>query len=324
MVETGKGRQVVVTGGAGFIGSHVVDALVADGWRVTVVDDLSGGRRENLPEEIAAFAQCDIASDDFAAVFDAARYDAVVHCAAQTSVPRSVAEPEHDRRVNLVGTENVLRQARRAGIRRVVFFSSGGAIYGDTATRADETTPPAPLSPYGAHKLAAESSVARSGLSYAILRPANVYGPRQRVGTDGGVVATFVDRLRQHVPLHINGDGTQVRDFVYVTDVAAAVRSALSWDASGIWNIASGVDTTISALARHVGEAMGVVPRIEYGPMRPGDVRVSRLSNARLTHGGLWRPDYTLAQGLRATVAGRGREREPSCSLSISSPSPSP
>ena len=126
-----------------------------------------------------------------------------------------------------------LRCAKETRVRRIVFFSSGGAVYGDTAVRADETTLPAPLSPYGVHKLAAEGYVALSGLSYAILRPANVYGPRQRAGTDGGVIATFVDRLARGEPLVINGDGEQVRDFVFVADVAAAVRSALSWNCFG-------------------------------------------------------------------------------------------
>ena len=251
------------------------------------------------------FTQCDITDPDLLTVFAAGRFDAVIHCAAQTSVPRSVADPEFDRHINMIGTENVLRCAKATNVRRVVFFSSGGAVYGDTAVRADETTLPAPLSPYGVHKLAAESYVALSGLSYVILRPANVYGPRQRAGTDGGVIATFVDRLARHEPLTVNGDGEQVRDFVFVADVAAAVRSALTWDSSGIWNVASGVETTVNDLARHVGQALGVTPTIEYAPARAGDVRISRLSNERIIRQGLWRPEYTLAQGLAAMVSAR-------------------
>ncbi|MCA1667274.1 MAG: NAD-dependent epimerase/dehydratase family protein, partial [Thermomicrobia bacterium] len=207
--------------------------------------------------------------------------------------------------VNLVGTENVVRCAAETSVGRFVFFSSGGAIYGDTAVRADETTLPAPLSPYGVHKLAAEGYIRLSGLSHAILRPANVYGPRQRAGTDGGVIATFVDRLSRGEALQINGDGKQVRDFVYVADVAAAVRSALSWNCSGIWNVASGAETTVNDLAWHVGQALGVVPTVEYGPARGGDVRISRLSNERIIRQGSWRPDYTLAQGLAAMIAAR-------------------
>lgn len=303
-MPTGEGRTIVVTGGAGFIGSHVVETLVRDGWNVTVVDDLSGGDRANLPDGVPLVA-CDIADPALMRVFKDGAFGAVVHCAAQTSVPRSVADPAFDRHVNLVGTENVLRCARGAGVGRFVFFSSGGAIYGDTAVRADETTLPAPLSPYGVHKLAAEGYVSLSGLSHAILRPANVYGPRQRAGTDGGVIATFVDRLARGESLRINGDGEQVRDFVYVADVAAAVRSALAWKCSGIWNVASGAETTVNDLARHVGRALGVAPTVEYGPARAGDVRISRLSNERLIRRGVWRPAYTLAQGLATTVAAR-------------------
>jgi len=303
-MQTGNGRTVLVTGGAGFIGSHIVETLLQDGWRVTVVDDLSGGDRANLPVGVP-FVACDIADPALMQVFVEGAFDAVIHCAAQTSVPRSVADPVFDRQVNLVGTENVVRCAKATGVGRFVFFSSGGAVYGDTAVRADEMTLPAPLSPYGVHKLAAEGYVALSGLSHAILRPANVYGPRQRAGTDGGVIATFVDRLLRGESLHVNGDGEQVRDFVFVADVAAAVRSALSWDRSGIWNVANGAETTINDLAWCVGQALGVTPTLAYGPARAGDVRISRLSNERIIRQGLWRPEYTLAQGLAAMVAAR-------------------
>jgi UDP-glucose 4-epimerase len=303
-MQTGNQRNVLVTGGAGFIGSHVVETLLHDGWCVAVVDNLSGGHRANLPEDVD-FVQIDITDPALLAVFAVGAFDAVIHCAAQTSVPRSVAEPAFDRHVNVIGTENVLRCATETRVRRIVFFSSGGAVYGDTAVRADEMTLPAPLSPYGVHKLAAESYVALSGLSHAILRPANVYGPRQRAGTDGGVIATFVDRLSRGEPLIINGDGEQVRDFVFVADVAAAVRSALSWNRSGIWNVASGVETTVNDLAWHVGQALGVTPAIEYAPARAGDVRISRLSNERIIRQGLWRPEYTLPQGLDAMIAAR-------------------
>jgi len=301
-VETGNGRKVFVTGGAGFIGSHIVEILVRDGWCVTVVDDLSGGTRANLPVSVPLVV-CNIADPALMQVFVAGGFDAVIHCAAQTSVPHSVADPAFDRQVNLVGTENVVRCAKATGVGRFVFFSSGGAVYGDTAVRADETTLPAPLSPYGVHKLAAEGYVALSGLSYVILRPANVYGPRQRAGTDGGVIATFMDRLSHGESVYVNGDGEQMRDFVYVADVAAAVRSALAWNGTGIWNVASGAETTVNDLARQVGRALDVVPTVEYGPTRAGDVRISRLSNERLIRQGRWRPAYTLAQGLAAMVA---------------------
>ena len=303
-MQTGNRRKALVTGGAGFIGSHIVEMLMQDGWHVTVVDDLSGGDRANLPVGVPLVV-CDIAAPALMSVFVDGAFDVVIHCAAQTSVPHSVADPAFDRQVNLVGTENVIRCAKAADVGRFVFFSSGGAIYGDTAVRADEATLPAPLSPYGVHKLAAEGYVILSGLSYAILRPANVYGPRQRAGTDGGVIATFVDRLSRSETLHVNGDGEQVRDFVYVADVAAAVRAALAWHGSGIWNVASGTETTVNDLTRSVGQALRVVPTVTYGPPRAGDVRISRLANTRIIREGHWQPAYMLAEGLAAMVAAR-------------------
>lgn len=303
-IQPGNGRSVLVTGGAGFIGGYVVEALLADSWRVAIVDNLATGDMANVPPG-AEFIACDITSPDLTSVFAARAFDAIVHCAAQISVPASVADPAFDRLVNLVGTENVLAAAKATGVRRVVFFSSGGAIYGDTGCRATETTLPAPLSPYGVHKLAAEGYVATSGIPYAILRPANVYGPRQKshAGADGAVIAAFVDRIGRGEMVTINGDGEQVRDFVYVADVAAAVRSLLSCGASGVWNVASGAETTINELAWMVGQALGVTPVIAYGPARAGDVRTSRLAPDLLIRQGLWRPEYTLAQGLAAMVA---------------------
>jgi len=297
-----QGQTALVTGGAGFIGSHIADMLLRDGWQVTVLDDLSGGDRANIPAGVALVG-ADITDPDFARVLAGKPYAAIIHCAAQTAVPRSVADPAHDRAVNLIGTENLLRFAQQSGSGKFVYFSSGGAIYGDTRVRADETTLPAPLSPYGVHKLAAEFYVALSGVPYAILRPANVFGPRQRAGTDGGVVAVFVDRLRQGLPLAINDDGDQRRDFVYVRDVAAAACAAIHVTTNGIWNIASGIETTINELAQVVADALHVVPTREYGPARPGDVYFSRLSNDKIVRDGWWQPRYTLAEGITETLS---------------------
>jgi len=297
-----QGQTALVTGGAGFIGSHVADMLLRDGWQVTVLDDLSGGDRANIPAGVA-LVEADITDPDFAHVLGGKPYVAIIHCAAQTAVPRSVADPAHDRAVNLIGTENLLRFAQQSGSGKFVYFSSGGAIYGDTRVRADETTLPAPLSPYGVHKLAAEFYVALSGVPYAILRPANVFGPRQRTGTDGGVVAVFVDRLQQGLPLAINGDGDQRRDFVYVRDVAAAACAAIRVTTNGIWNIASGIETTINELAQVVADALHVVPTRAYAPTRPGDVYFSRLSNDKIVRDGWWRPRYTLAEGITETLS---------------------
>lgn len=303
----GRGRGVLVTGGAGFIGGHIADALLAGGWRVLVADDLSSGDAANVPTAAELIA-CDIAAPELLPTLAAHSFNAVVHCAAQVSVPVSVTDPAHDRQVNLAGTENVIAAAKRAGAGRFVFISTGGAIYGDTTHAATEETPPAPLSPYGVHKLAAEWYVALSGIPYAILRLANVYGPRQRshAGADGAVVPIFIERIAHGLPITIHGDGEQVRDFVYVADVAAAAVAALSHDASGIWNVSSGADTTINALAQSVARSVGVAPQIAYGPARAGDVRLSRIANERIVRAGWWRPTYTLPQGLAATLAVRG------------------
>ena len=308
----GIGQHVLVTGGAGFIGSHIVDGLLRTGWRVTVVDDLSGGDRASVPPE-ARLIEADITRDDraVASVFTGERYAAIVHCAAQTAVPRSVADPAHDRAVNLVGTEHLLHFARETAVGKFVFFSSGGAVYGDTTARADETTLPAPLSPYGVHKLAAEFYVALSGVPYAILRPANVFGPRQRAGTDGGVVAIFVERLRRGLPLMIHGDGHQVRDFVYVADVADAARAAITLPDSGLWNIASGTETTVNALAQTIAAELGITPALAYAPARAGDVYFSRLSNDKIIGEGWWQPRYTLARGITAMLDASGGDASP-------------
>ena len=300
----GNGQSALVTGGAGFIGSHIVDTLLREGWHVTVLDNLAWGDRGHIPAA-ASFVEADIADVDLMEVLRGKHYGAIIHCAAQTSVPRSVADPDLDRTVNLVGTENLLRFAAQTAVGKFVFFSSGGAVYGDSSVRASEETLPAPLSPYGVHKLAAEFYVALSRVPYAILRPANVFGLRQRAGTDGGVVAVFVDRLRQGLPLIINGDGNQKRDFVYVRDVAAAACAAIDVDMSGIWNIASGAETTINELSQVVADALNAVPTLEYLPARQGDVYFSRLSNDKIVGEGWWRPRYTLAEGIADMLSQR-------------------
>lgn len=303
-------RRVAVTGGAGFIGSHLVDALIARGDRVLVIDDLSTGRRENLAGALDAGAVLEHGDVRDAGALRRAlrewRPELVFHLAAQADVSRSVADPELDEEVNHGGTVHVLEAARAAGARRFVLASTGGALYGDAEQLpTPETAPLAPLSPYGAHKLAAEREVARlatGGLSGVCLRLANVYGPRQDCGGEGGVVAIFCHALLEgRVPV-VFGDGESTRDYVYVADVVDAFLAAGESRATGAINVGRGEETTVtgllSALARTAGAGQ-VAP--EHAPARAGEVRRSCLEATLARRALGFAPAYGLDDGLRAT-----------------------
>jgi len=296
-------KSVLVTGGAGFIGSHIVDRLLAGGLKVTVFDNLSTGDRSNLPAA-ADLVTGDLRSDsDVAAAFSAGPFEAIVHCAAQGNVALSVEDPELDRAINVDGTARLLRFAGSHDVLRFVFISSGGAVYGDTAGAATEATPANPLSPYGRHKHEAEGLVRRDAPSWAILRPANVYGPRQRSDAEGGVVAVFVDRLLREQPIEVHGDGRQTRDLVYVSDLVDAVVLAMEWPENVTWNVSTGKPTSIIALARLATRLAGEPAQVSAGGRRAGDVRHSLLSNAALLATGRWGPPVPLARGVELTVA---------------------
>ena len=304
MKTNGNGRRsVLVTGGAGFIGSHICERLQLDGWRVEALDNLATGDRANLPHGIALHVADVRSPAQVQTVLRNSGCEAIVHAAAQTSVERSMLDPETDRDVNVTGTRNLLDAARAAGARRFVFMSSGGAIYGETDVPATERSAPRPRSFYGVHKYVAEEFVRASGLPFGILRPSNVYGPRQRSDAEGGVLAIFVDRLCAGQRLEIHGDGTQVRDFVYVDDVVGAVCRALESTENVIWNVSSGTATTVLDAARLVGEMVGEEPRLDFRPRRAGDVPRSLVSPARLLATGHWGPPLGLADGLRAFAA---------------------
>jgi UDP-glucose 4-epimerase len=293
---------LLLTGGAGFVGSHIANRL-AGRWRVIVLDDLSHGSPANLADDSDISIHIgDIRKDaDVRAAFALTQVQAVVHCAAQTSVPLSMTDPEFDREVNVAGTARLLAAAREAGVHRFVFMSSGGAIYGETADAATESMLPAPRSYYGLHKHAAEQLVRLSGIPYAILRPSNIYGPRQRSDVDGGVVAIFLERLIAGLPIEVHGDGAQVRDFVYVDDVVAAVEAALRCSGDAVWNVSSGRPTSIHDLIRTLTGLTGITPSVEARPVREGDVRRSLLAREPLAaHIGAATP---LLEGLRLTLA---------------------
>ena len=295
--------KAVVTGGAGFIGSHLVDALVARGDDVTIVDNFATGRRENV-NDAAALVERDI-REDLTDAFAGA--DVAFHLAAQADVGTSVERPEYDAQVNVLGTIRVLDAARAAGA-QVVFSSTGGAIYGETDRPAAEDDPLVPLSPYGTSKLSAEQYLAAwnrlHGTTHVALRFANVYGPRQLPKLEGGVIAIFMDRLAAGEPVTIFGDGEQTRDFVYVQDVVAGMLAAVGH--AGVYHIGTGIETTVNALYAACRRAAGRGQEPEYAPARKGDLLRSVIDVSRAADELGWRPERTLAAGLAETWAWNG------------------
>ena len=293
--------RAAVTGGAGFIGSHVVDALVARGDEVHVVDNLATGRRESV-NAAATLHERDIREqlDD---LFDRIRPGVVAHLAAQADVGTSVEQPLLDAEVNVLGTLNVLEAARAHGA-QVVFSSTGGAIYGEAERPAAEDDERRPLSPYGASKLAGEAYLQTWNrlhrTSHVVLRFGNVYGPRQLAKLEGGVVAIFMDRLRAGEGARIFGDGEQTRDFVYVADVVAAVLAAIGAD-GGVYNVGTGRPTSVNALFEACCRAAGVEAEAEHVDARPGELRHSVLDATRAERELGWRAATPLDEGLRAT-----------------------
>ena len=295
--------RAIVTGGAGFIGSHVVDALLARGDEVTVVDDLSTGRRDYV-DPSARLVEHDIREP-----FDLAA-DVVFHLAAQADVGTSVERPIFDAEVNILGTLNTLEAARGTGA-AFVFTSTGGAIYGDVERPAVEGAPLRPVSPYGMAKLAAEGYVAgwsrTHGLETAVLRLANVYGPRQSAALEGGVVAIFLERMADGRPTAIFGDGEQSRDFVYVEDVVRALLAAAG-RGNGIFNVGTGQETTVNRLHELCREVAGAAALPEHGPTRAGDARRSVLDARHAAQELGWEAKTSLEDGLRKTWASLGAD----------------
>ncbi len=295
--------RVLLTGGAGFVASHIGDRLVDRGDTVAVLDDLSTGNEANLPRG-ATLLPCDIADDTQVRRLATGPFDAVVHAAAEARVVVSVADPARSERINVRGTANVIDAARRVGSRRLVFISTGGAIYGETPTCATEETEARPVSPYGKDKLRAEGLVRASGLSHAILRLANVYGPRQRGDLEAGVIAIFLQRYRERSELVVYGDGSAERDYVYVSDIADAVLAALDATPSGTWNVGTGVATSVNALIEHFRRALGDPPvGVRYAPAREGELQRACLDAAKAASELGWRARHSLADGLGRLLA---------------------
>lgn len=295
--------QTIVTGGAGFIGSHLVDALLERGHGVHVVDDHSTGRRENLAAG-AELHELDIRDERTASVVTEVRPEVIFHLAAQSDVGTSVARPVHDADVNVVGTVRVLEAARAVGA-RVVFTSTGGAIYGECVRPAREDDERRPASPYAASKLSGEEYLATwnrlHGTSHVVCRLANVYGARQQPKLEGGVVAIFLDRLRDGREVEIFGDGEQTRDFVFVGDVVEALLAAASAPAAGLFNVGTGIETSILELLRLCGLAADREQQPRLSPARPGDLLRSVLDPGRARSELGWQATTSLPDGLART-----------------------
>jgi UDP-glucose 4-epimerase len=304
--------RVLVTGAAGFIGSHLVDRLVADGHRVTGLDDLSTGKLSNLAtarrSKRFGFSNFDITSTDLVRLVEREAPDVVLHLAAQMDVRKSVADPLHDTRTNVLGTVNVLEACVRAKVPRVVFASSGGTVYGTPPKLpASERMTLHPASPYGSAKAAGETYVAAyqrlHGLPGCSLRLGNVYGPRQDPHGEAGVVSIFAGALAKGQPTKIFGDGTSVRDYVYVDDVVDAFVRCLGGKGDGRrLNVGSGAGTTIRRLHTLVAKAVGTADAPDFAPARSGELQAITLDVGQARRALGWEPVVGLEQGLAQTV----------------------
>jgi UDP-glucose 4-epimerase len=317
---SGIGERVLVTGGAGFIGSHVAEHYLQAGYQVTVLDNLSSGRRANVPRA-AAFVEADVRSETARDLLASGGFTILNHHAAQMDVRVSVTDPRLDADINVMGLLNLLEGVRAGGVRRVIFASSGGVVYGESDRLPHpETAPKLPVSPYGVSKLSSEFYLGAyaqlHGLEVVSLRYANVYGPRQSPHGEAGVVAIFGSRLARGEPITVYGDGTQTRDYVFVGDVARANIAATSWQVPPIlasvddvaFNIGTAVETSVNQLASIMLATTGVTVPVRHAAARPGELQRSAVDVRRAAALWGWRPEVALAQGLRTTYDWIGEE----------------
>ncbi len=298
--------KVLVTGGAGFIGSHIVDALIERGHQVVIVDDLSTGRPENL-NSAAKFYQVNICSSEMERIFEEERPELVNHQAAQTVIQKSVEDPVFDAKQNILGSLNLILQCLRFGVKKIVYASSGGAVYGETEYRpVDESYPVNPLSYYGISKHTVEHYLhlvnLEHGLDYAVLRYANVYGQRQNPKSEAGVVAIFTGQILQGQRPTIFGKGDKTRDYVHVSDVVAANVLAMEGDKGGIYNIGTGVETSDQEMFDLLAEGLKYKDNPHYSQVRKGEVYRICLNCSKAQEELGWQPRFSLKEGLAETV----------------------
>lgn len=298
--------NILVTGGAGFIASHIVDAYIKEGHNVVIVDNLVTGRKENINPK-ATFYEMDIRDPKIEELIKKHNIEVINHHAAQMDVRKSVEDPIYDAEINVLGVLNLLEGAKKHKIKKFIFASTGGAIYGEQDYfPADENHPLRPISPYGITKLTTEKYLyyynVEFNLTYAVLRYANVYGPRQNPHGEAGVVAIFTNKMLKGEKPIINGDGTQTRDFVYVGDVVRANLLALNKIENEIYNIGTGIETDINTLFRIIRNYINPDIPEEHGPAKPGEQKRSCLSYLKIKSALGWEPQVTIEEGLKKTV----------------------
>ncbi|MFA5109009.1 MAG: NAD-dependent epimerase/dehydratase family protein [Patescibacteria group bacterium] len=298
--------KILITGGAGFIGSTLADKLIAVGEEVVVLDDLSSGKKEYL-NPAAKFYQVDICSPQVAAIFQAEKFDFVYHLAAQMEVGKSMIDPIFDNKINVQGGFNILDNCRLNGVKKIIFSSTGGAIYGDAEEiPTPENYPAYPVSFYGIHKLTFEKYLncyyQVYGLDYTILRFANVYGPRQFRGGEAGVVSIFVDNAVSNQESTQYGDGRQTRDFVYIDDIVRGLCLAKDIACRSEINLGSGIETDLLEIRKYIAQALGSPIKIKEAPAKPGEQKRSCLSYRRAQEVLNWRPTVNLEEGIKRTI----------------------
>jgi UDP-glucose 4-epimerase len=298
--------KILVTGGAGFIASQIADAFIEEGHTVFVLDNLSSGFERNINPR-ANFIKADIRDKGISELFEKEKFDVVNHHAAQMDVRRSVADPAFDADTNIIGTINLLQNAVKNNVKKFMFASTGGAVYGEQEYfPADEKHPTSPLSPYGISKLAVEKYLffysAQYKLNYSILRYANIYGPRQNPHGEAGVVAIFSKKLLSGEQPLINGDGKQTRDYTFVKDVVKANLLALTDHTSDIYNIGTGKETDVNELFNMINGLIGKGQVEKHGPAMPGEQMRSVITSQKLKDRFGWSPSTSLMDGLKNTV----------------------
>jgi len=298
--------KILVTGGAGFIASHIVDAFIEEGHQVAILDDLSTGYERNINPK-AKFVKANICDKNISELFEKEMFDAVNHHAAQMDVRRSVADPAFDANTNIIGTINLLQNCIKTNVKKFMFASTGGAVYGDQQYfPADENHPTFPLSPYGISKLAVEKYLhfynVQYKLKYTILRYANIYGPRQNPFGEAGVVAIFSTRFLKGEEAKINGSGEQTRDYVFVGDVVKANLLTLNDGANDIYNIGTGKETDVNELFKMLNKIVGKGQEDKHGPPAPGEQMRSVITSDKIFKKFNWRPSTPLNEGLKKTV----------------------